>query len=99
MVKFFEDENGTKELKNLDFGIVEVSKERKKIIYMKNNSVYILNNIQISSKEKEINIKYPESLKPNEISPIEVSWKAPFAKRPLNSTLEIEGNYVTINDR
>lgn len=96
-VKFYEDKTCTRELKSLDFGIVEVGDIKEISFYILNDGIYSIHEFKliIDSKEKLQTSVIPSVLQPNKPVKITITW-SPSLKRkePLKTEINAQGYYI-----
>lgn len=91
-MKLFADKEMTKEVEDLDFGIVLAGTNKKVEFYLYNDSIADTVELVpvISNTEVDV-ITFPKSLKSKEVAKIEFSWTPSLTlKKGLKTTLDIK---------
>ena len=86
-LRLFEDYEGTKPVKLLNFERKYVGTKNKQIYYLKNvDEDWPIDKITLNNSESELEFNYPEKLEPMESKEVEVIWKPGIDRRkPLNT--------------
>ena len=86
-LRLFEDYEGTKPVKILEFDRKYVGTINKKTYFLKNiDNDWPIDNITLNNSETELDFEYPKKLEPMEVKVVEVIWKPGIDRRkPLNT--------------
>lgn len=88
-------DNG-KIVESVDFGRPDVGSKNVKVLMLRNNSVWEIQNIQLDiAKDDDVNILYPKSLKAKESGYVTITWSPKFERRtPLNISQLFSGDLL-----
>ena len=86
-LRLFEDYEGTKPAKLLNFERKYVGTKNKQIYYLKNvDEDWPIDKITLNNSETELTFDHPTKLEPNEIKEVIVSWNPSVNRRkPLKT--------------
>lgn len=99
-MKIYEDSKQKKLLTEIHFGTVEALKEKEIVLYVKNDSEAVLENIvfnfpKLADTEKLEIINAPKTMQPNSIEQLKIKWKPSLSfKSSLSVSLEIIGDEI-----
>ena len=96
MIRLYSDQECKFVLEALDLGRVELGKTNKYRVYMKNTDPqWKIDNIKVESVNAELSFDYPNTLSPNQIQEVFISWTPKLnARKPLSSQFKFTGEVL-----
>lgn len=84
----YDDPGGAKQTTLIDLGRIPVGTETTVIKYLKNESKrWPMMNIQLNQTDPEIDVEFPQMLKPESIKAVKITFRPSLGRRePLNIT-------------
>jgi hypothetical protein len=104
-MRIYEDKSLKKELKKIDFGIVEASNQKELTIFLKNDSEATLEELnfnfpKLPNTELLEIVNAPRNMQPNATDSLKIRWKPSLNfKQALSLELEITGNQVFYSNK
>jgi len=99
-MKLYSDNKCKTLVESINFGTVEASNEKELVIYIKNDSESVLENLayefpSLPDTEKLEILNAPKTMQPGAIESMKIRWQPSLNfKKALNVSLEISGNEV-----
>jgi len=85
-LRLYDDAGAAKLTTSIDLGRIPVGTETTVIRYLKNNSTqWNIMNIQLNQTDPELDVEFPQMLKPQSIKPVKLTFRPSITRRePLN---------------